>query len=108
IHNAIAVPIAIAGLAMLLVAALAGLLGAGGGECIASDARMAVLIYPVPRADARSPHSPFAGICGRSRIFSCIAADSKNPVKCRMICVTGVRRSRSATVLNPGAEPSAF
>ncbi|MFL5097999.1 MAG: hypothetical protein ACJ8ES_22070 [Xanthobacteraceae bacterium] len=32
IYNAIAVPLAIAGRATLLVAALAGLLGAGGGE----------------------------------------------------------------------------
>ena len=32
VYKAITVPIAIAGLATLLVAALAGLLGAGGGE----------------------------------------------------------------------------
>ncbi|MFL5050921.1 MAG: hypothetical protein ACJ8D4_12495 [Xanthobacteraceae bacterium] len=95
-------PIAIAGRATLLVAALA--MSGFSVLVAANDVRPCRLLL----LGASMVHSPFAGVCGRSRIFSCIAADSKNPVKCRMICVTGVRRSRSATLMKPGAEPSAF
>ena len=73
IYNAIAVPIAIAGLATLLLAALA--MSGFSVLVAANDVRPCRLLL----LGASMVHSPPAGICRRSQIFSCIAGRFQKP-----------------------------